>query len=433
LSRRNSLGEHLSTPLFRNAYALMLNVGITGLLGIAYWLLAAHHYTAAAVGRASAVLSVMSLLTGITAHNIVGALSRFIPQSGCRTTVLVVRAYLFSSVATLILALPLLLTVHHWGPSYADLAGIAPGLLFTGCLVAWAVFSLQDAVLSGLRSAIWVPVENGLFGIAKIILLVTLASALPRTGIDISWMVPVFVSLPLINFLVFGKLMPRHQRMTADRLPPTLGQIGRFLVGDYTGNLCMLAVTNLVPVVVAARITPGMNAYFYMAWNIGGTLDLFALNMATSLMVEGAFERATLAANCRAALRKTMFILIPVAVGLVVLAPHALSLFGSAYAMHGAPILKLLGVATLPKALIELYLGALRVQNRTALIALVQAVRCVLVLGLTVVLTGAMGIVGAGVAVLVSQAAVAVMVSPGLCRVLSGAKMHSPKLAVKVV
>ena len=429
--RYQNLLEHLSAPLFRNGYALMLNVGVTGLLGITYWLLAAHHYAAADVGRASAAYSVLSLLSGITAHNILGVLTRFIPQSGRRTTAFVIRSYVLSSVASVAITIPFLLTVSHWGPSYSDLAGMLPGLLFTGCVAAWAIFTLQDGVLTGLRSAVWVPAENGLFGVAKIILLVALAVSLPRTGIAISWMAPVVVLLPIVNALIFARLMPRHERLTVDHVPPTPRQIGRFLAGDYMGNLCMLVVTTVVPVGIAGRIGPGMNAYFYMAWTIGGTLDLLAINMATSLTVEGAFDEAALAANCRAALRRTMLILVPIAAGLALLAPRVLGLFGSAYAAHGTPILELLGVATLPKALIEVYLGALRAQNRTALIALVQVVRGILLLCLALALTGTMGIVGVGVAVLASQALVALMVTPGLWRVRSGARRYPLKFTTE--
>ena len=45
---RHSRPSTGADPLFRNAYALMVNTGTTGLLGLAYWLLAARHY---AVGR----------------------------------------------------------------------------------------------------------------------------------------------------------------------------------------------------------------------------------------------------------------------------------------------------------------------------------------------------------------------------------------------
>ncbi len=266
------------------------------------------------------------------------------------------------------------------------------------------------------------PIENGLFGIVKIALLVALASGLPHTGMYVSWMLPVALSVPLINILIFARLMPRHKRLTADCAPPTGKQIGRFLAGDYTGALCVLATTVLVPVLVSVRTDPGTYAYFYIAWIIGATLDLFAVNMATSLTVEGAFDVATLAVNCRAALRRAMFILVPIVGAMALLAPWVLGLFGAGYATHGALILELLAVATLPKAVTEIYLGALRAQSRTSLIALIQGVRCVLVLGLALGLTRLVGIAGAGVAVLASQVIVAILVAPGLRRIVAAAR-----------
>jgi O-antigen/teichoic acid export membrane protein len=172
-----------------------------------------------------------------------------------------------------------------------------------------------------------------------------------------------------------------------------------------------------------------MYAYFSMAWMVGGTLDLFAVNMATSLTVEGSFDEATLAANCRAALRRTMLILAPISAGVAVGAPVALGLYGPGYAAYGTRVLQLLAAAALPKALIEMYLGALRAQSRTSAIAFIQGVRGVLILGLAFALTGIMGMVGAGLAFLVSQVAVAAMVMPGLLSLLR----RRPALAVRPI
>ena len=410
--------RHLADPLIRNGYALMANTGATGLLGMAYWLLAARHYAAADLGRASAAYSAMNLLAGFTALNLVGALARFIPQAGRRTPALVLRTYAVSSLASVLVTIPFLACVSHLGSSYAELSGVAAGLAFTACVVCWCLFTLQDGVLVGLRSAVWVPVENGIFGIVKIVLLLALAASLPHAGIYVSWMLPVAISLPLVNALIFGRLIQPHARLTSGRTPPSARQIGRFLLGDYTGALCVLAVTNLVPIAVAARVGPSANAYFYVAWMIGMTLDLLAVNMATSLTVEGAFDQTALAANCRAALRRTMLILVPVAAVIAAGAPLALGLFGPQYAAGGARILQLLAVATLPKALTELYLGALRAQSRTSMIALIQVIRGVLILGLTFALTGVTGVTGAGVAVLASQLIVAAIVAPGLLSLL---------------
>ncbi len=106
------------------------------------------------------------------------------------------------------------------------------GLVFAGCVVAWAIFTLQDSVLVGLRSAFWVFVENGIFGIVKIVLLVLLVTVLPdHLGIYVSWMLPVIVAVPLVNVLIFGSLVPRHAAATRGcelaRQPPDRPLPGR--------------------------------------------------------------------------------------------------------------------------------------------------------------------------------------------------------------
>ena len=327
----------------------MVNTGTTGLLGLVYWLLAARHYAAADVGRASAAYAAMNLLAGITALSLTGALARFMPQSGGTTRALILRAYGVSAAASLVITVPFLLTVGHWGSSYSELGGVTAGFVFTAAVVAWAIFTLQDGgahrhaerAVGGhrerrLRRGQDLPADG-------------FAAVLPHLGIYISWLLPVVIAVPLVNMLIFRRLVPRHERLVGDRQPPTTRQVSRFVAGDFTGALCLLATVNLVPIVVATLVGPGANAYFYIAWTVGTTVDLLAINMAMSLTVESAFNRAKLAAHTRTALRRTMLILVPVAALTAALAPWGLSLFGPGYAAQGAPILQLLAVATLPE------------------------------------------------------------------------------------
>ncbi|MDQ6805307.1 MAG: hypothetical protein M3065_10155, partial [Actinomycetota bacterium] len=48
---------HLRVPMFRAGYALVLNEGVTSLLGFAYWLIAAREYAPRVVGINTAAIS----------------------------------------------------------------------------------------------------------------------------------------------------------------------------------------------------------------------------------------------------------------------------------------------------------------------------------------------------------------------------------------
>lgn len=414
------LRRQFADPLSRNGYALVANSASTGAFGLVYWVLVARLYPASVVGRASAAYAAMNLLVGFTALNLNGALTRFMPQAGRHTSKFIRHSYLVSGLASVLVTIPFLLTIHRWGPAYAELASPVIGLFFIGAVVSWAIFTLQDSVLTGLRAAPWVLLENTVFGIAKIVLLVLFAGRLEHLGIYLSWMLPAVAAVPLVNMLIFGRIAPRHTAATLDCSTPSTRQIGRFLAGDYSGATLLLVTTSLVPVLVAARVSDVRSAaYFYMAWLVGAILDLVGINMSMSLTVEGSFNQSTLARNCRLALRKVALILVPCAALTGLFAHWGLGLFGPEYAAQGAPVLELLAIATLPRAVTEVYLGALRAQSRTSQVAIIQGIRCVLMLGLTVILVGHMGLPGAGLAALVSQTAVAVTVSPGLWRMLT--------------
>ncbi|NUR41345.1 MAG: lipopolysaccharide biosynthesis protein, partial [Streptomyces sp.] len=224
------------SQLFRNAYALMLNTGISAVLGLGFWLAAARYYSESAVGQGSAAIAAMKFLAGLTAVTLTGALARFIPVSGRATGRLIFRTYAGSSVLVALAAGVFLLTLDAWGPSYRFLHGTVNGLGFIAAVVAWNLLTLQDGVLTGLRSAIWVPFGNTVFSAVKLGLLVAFAVAIPTAGVFVSWVAAIAVSVVPLGWLVFRRLVPRHVKATEDHArPPTLREVGRFLAGDYTG------------------------------------------------------------------------------------------------------------------------------------------------------------------------------------------------------
>ncbi|MEU1197823.1 lipopolysaccharide biosynthesis protein [Streptomyces sp. NPDC005813] len=405
--------------LFRNAYALMLNTGISAVLGLGYWLIAARYYSESAVGQGSAAIAAMKLLAGLTAVTLTGALARFIPIAGRSTGRLILRTYAGSSVIVALAAGVFLLTLNLWGPSYRFLHGPLNGLGFVLAVVAWSLLTLQDGVLTGLRSALWVPVGNTVFSAAKLLLLVCLAAAIPTTGVFVSWVAAIALSVVPLGLLVFRRLVPRHMKATEDHAkPPSLKEIGRFLAGDYTGSLFSLAVVYLVPVIIASQVSSTDNAYFYITTTIGGTVNLLAINMGASLTVEGSHDPARLAANTRAALKRMARIMLPVCGLLFLAAPFILHVFGEGYAHAATPLLRWFAVGAVLRVVMETYFAVLRAQSRTAGLAWLQGLLCVLVLGLTVLLLPRMGLTGAGVAEISSLAVIVMIAAPKLYRIV---------------
>ncbi|MFD5267308.1 lipopolysaccharide biosynthesis protein [Streptomyces sp. NPDC058335] len=407
-------GGRDSDSLFRNAYFLMLSTGVSAVLGLGFWLVAARYYTEEAVGQGSAAIAAMRLLASITATTMIGAVVRFVPRAGRATGALVWRAYAASSVVVTIAAVVFLLTLDLWGASYAPLGTTAAGAAFVVACVAWALLTLQDGVLTGLRRSGWVPIGNAVFSIGKLILLIIFATALPALGIFVSWAAAIaFSTLPL-GWLIFRKLIPRQTAADRDLEPPKAREMGRFLAGDSLGALFSLAMINLLPVMVAVRFSAAENGYFYVAYTVGGTMEFLAINMASSLTAHASHDPRRLADGVRGALRRMTLLLVPVVLVLVVFAPQILLPFNEDYAEHGTTVLRLLAAGALPRVVVEMYIGVLRVQGRTGVLAALQGAMCTLVLGSAAVLFTPAGIAGAGWAVLLSMSLIAVVSVFGL-------------------
>lgn len=407
----------LANPLFRNAYALVANGAFTGVLGLAYWALGALLYSGdpGAVGRNWAVIQAIMFVGGVTMLNFL--LIRFIPQTARNTRKLVLACYAVGAAAAVVLAVGFLLVVPAHAPVYRHLQGWQPAMWFVVLAVAWNLFNQQEAVFTGLRRAGWVPLVNVAFGIAKLALLAVLALTVhPGDGIVLSWFVPVLVALVPVNLLIFGRLIPRHREENfgkGDR--PTYREILRYSGGGYLGTIFQYGAISLIPVVVTTRLhDDDVNAYFQMAWALGIMMELVAITLALSLTVEGAFDASVLAEATRASVRRTVMLMVPVIVLVVAAAPVCLELLGHGYGRYGGPLLQLLAVSILPKALIELYVGVLRVQSRTRLIALLQGARFLAVLALVPTMFDGRHLATIGWVVLGVNVAVAAAILPGL-------------------
>jgi O-antigen/teichoic acid export membrane protein len=406
--------EHTHDSLFKNAYFLMLSTGVSAVLGLGFWLVAARYYSEEAVGQGSAAIAAMRLLASITATTMIGAVVRFVPRAGRETGRLVWGMYAASSLVVALAAAVFLLTLDAWGASYAPLGTPMAGAVFVAACVAWALLTLQDGVLTGLRKAEWVPAGNAVFSVGKLALLAVFAGTLPVLGIFVSWAVAIaFSTLPL-GWLIFRRLIPRQAELDREKEPPKLRDMGRFLAGDSLGALFSLAMINLLPVMVAVRFSAAENGFFYVAYTVGGTMEFMAINMASSLTAHASHDPRQLADGVRGALRRMTLLLVPVVLVLVLFAPYILTPFSPDYAEHGSTVLRLLALGALPRVVVELYIGVLRVQGRTGVLAALQGAMCALVLGSAAVLFTPAGIAGAGWAVLLSMTLIAVVSTAGL-------------------
>lgn len=407
--RLDAAREHFNTPLFRNAYALIVNTGITAMLGFIYWVVAARLFSTRDVGLAAAAISAMTLLAGISLFNLEAVMVRFIPIAGRQTRTLVVAVYLGCTAAAVVVAAIFLAGLQIWEPSLGFLAEEGDGVWFVVATVAWMYFILQDGILVGLGRAFWVPIENTFFGLGKLALLLVFAGAGPF-GIFESWTIAAALVVIPFTALIFLRLIPRHmEKAVAGETGLARRTFGAYAMGDYIGSVFDLAAISLLPLVVTHLAGPEENAYFYQSWIIAYTLILVANNAARALTVEAAKDQRLLRSYGRAVLTHTLKLLLPAVAGIVVLAPFILRVFGTEYEEGGTLTLRLLALAAIPHAVVLLALVTARLGHRMGEVIAIQAATSIIVLGVGLALIGEFGGVGAAIGWLAGQTILAVV------------------------
>jgi O-antigen/teichoic acid export membrane protein len=422
---------HLTDPLFRHAYTLMVNTGLISALGLVYWILVGRLYTPESVGRNAAVIASITFLAGLAQLNLRPVLSRFVPVTGRASARFVLLAYGSSIVVAVATALVFLRTSEVWAPG-GPMAEIrddpAAAALFIGATVVWTIFALQDGVLIGLRATILVTLENVAFSIAKIAAVIALATVVAPMdyAITASWLGPMAVAVAGVNLLIFRRLLPAHVRSSpGPETSISAARVVRFVAGDYLGALLALSYIGLLPVIVVNQAGPVAAAQFYIVWIIASSLQLLPAHMVLSLVVDTATDPSTFRRQGRRMLIGMARILLPVCFVTVLAVPLILRVFGPSY--EGATLLlRLLVLSVIPYGINLLYLGRARVRVTAPRIVAVQAILAGLILALSFILVPQMGVDGVGVAFLLGQGAVAAVLLATVLRPLLTPEPDAP-------
>lgn len=413
-------------PLYRTAYSLMANTVLTAVLGVVFWLVAAHLFSRRDVGRDSALISAMMGISVFCQLNLNNALTRFLPVTRRYTAGIVGIAYGVTALVSLAVAVGFVVLVPRWSSQLHFLSqDHFLAAAFCVVLPLWAVFTLEDSALTALRRAPWVAVENTVFGVLKLVALPLLLVFGVAHGIFLAWTAPLVAIVVVVNVVLFGWAVPAHLRAAPEREANADAierpALARFLALDYLAWSLTNGFAYLLPLLVVALLGSSANAAFYIAYTVSASLNMLFLNAATSLTVEGAMAEQHLAELTRRLVRKMLPLLLAGVVVLAVAAPIVLLPFGGAYARQGATVMRFLAVATLFRAVVILYSAVARVRGRGGRILVANVALVALLVVATVVLGERYGLTGIGVGWLAAHVVVACALLPSLVHLLRGA------------
>jgi O-antigen/teichoic acid export membrane protein len=409
------LRRNLDAPFIRNAYSLVGSTLGGSALGVLFWIAAAWIFSKEDVGRNTALISTMLFLSSISQLNLTNGFNRFVPTAGSGTRRLVLVGYLAATTTALVASSIFVLGVNLWAPRLSllqDNGGYA--LWFVAGTVIWTVFALQDAVLTGLGEARWVFIEQVAYGVVKLVLLVSVAAALPILGIFASWTAPLAVAVLAVNFGIFRRMLPARDHPPLELVDARM--VRRYVGFDMVATAMMSATIGLMPVIVLAIVGPSASAYLFLTWTIAYTLYLVSIGVGMSFVTESARAPERIVELTRKMITHSLRIVAPLAIFVAITAPLLLRILPQDYSSHATRLLQLLALSAIPNVVTATYLSIARVQRRLSAVIIATGALAAGVLVLSITLTHVIGVTGVGVAWLVVQTILALVLLLGELR-----------------
>lgn len=367
-------------PLRRGGVALITNGAATGLLGLAYWVVAARLYGQTAVGENASLVSAMLTVSGLAQLNYTRSLSSLIPRARERAGLLVGRVYLVVGVASLVAGAVLAAVLPSLSSRFgflhpADL--VIPG--FALAVVLWSIFTLEDTVLASTRKSSVVPIENIAFGAAKLLLLYLLARVgFGDLNIFASWVLPLVVIVVPINLFAFRRALPEMAQLPAEvvKVP------GRWVRQDFAGYMLWLAGTSPLPFLVLAVLGPKPSASFYIPLTVATAIDVVSLNVGNAITAEVSRNRGQVDRHAARFVVGFWLLVLVGSVVLVFVAPTLLQIFGHRYRSGSGVVLRMLLAVSAARSAMFIHNALARAAGKGRRILVVQAIAAVLTLSI---------------------------------------------------
>lgn len=389
-------GGASSRRLYATAFYLWVGAAGAALTGFAFWALVARLYDAHDVGLASAALSALALLSVFSPLGLGLGLIRFLPESGGQGPRLTNAVFASSAAVALVSSVVFLIGVPLWTPS---LGFLREQPLYFAAFVAFAVI----AVLSAMQTHAFMAVRNPRYilihmmsvQLSRLALPALLAVFFGAFGIMLSAGMALAVGA-LVGFVLLSRALSGYRPALAFDVA-AVRKLLPFSTANYVADFFLMAPGLILPLLVVGVVGSTQGAYFYISWFLGYLLTSASAHLALSLFAEGSHDPGSLLVLSRNALAAGLAVAVVGAGLLFLLGDKVLLAFGGDYAAEGAALLRIVALAAVPAAVVNVYLGTLRVTKRVGEMVVIAGLMAATTLALSYLLLPVMGLEGAGV------------------------------------
>ena len=413
--------DQVKTPLYRNAFYILLTTIVGSGLGLFFWIVAYRFYQINDAGYAITMVNTATFLAAVASLGLPIALIRFLPETD-DPTALINSALTVSGVVAAVLSFVFMLGIPLWAPGLAgnfarpDSSRQAWILVVVITTMAYAFGMVLDQAAIAARRADLFFWRIVMFSITKIPLPVFFVIWFKDPlggvmGIYLSWSIAYGITVLVAGFLFLPRVIPGYRprpRFSRRRLRPmfafTMGNWSATMIGSAGGLLLPLIIINALPAASAAKST----AVYYAASTFAAILSVIPGATMTSLYAEASQKNAQRRTDERRAIVLSLALLAPGILAMWVFGDRLLGLLfdldpRTVGLAAGLP--QLLSLASIPVFLNSVYSTRVRVLKKTAPLIVSAAIATVVTLALGYLFLLSYGLFGLAAAVVLGQAA----------------------------
>ena len=365
ISRRGAAEELLR--LFTTFGFLVAKQGATAILGLAYWAVTTHLFSAQDVGLAAAASSAAYFLAAIGALGIpLLLLAELESLQPAARRVAFSTGMSIACLAVLILSLATLALSPFLGASLSIIGrdSATAAFLVIGSVATVGGLTLDNAAIRLHRGSAQL-VRGSLNSALKLAVVGVLVLVGTRTapGLLFAWalaaVVSLFVCIPMLRLepTPAGEGNLSHRAALARRY-------GAHSLKHHVLNLSINSIGYLVALIAALLIRPQQLAYFSTAFLLSSTAMVIPYLLALSLFAEMSGDQALLHRHVRRTFPLGLALCGGILVVVAVAAPLVLRIFGPAYAANGTTALRLLLLLGPAYVVKDHYVAIRRTQGR---------------------------------------------------------------------
>jgi O-antigen/teichoic acid export membrane protein len=353
--------------LFTTFGYLVGTQGATAVLGLAYWAVATHLFSARDVGLAAAASATAAFLAAIGALGIpLLLLAELEPLQAAARRVSFSTGMSVACVVVLILSLATLALSPWLGdslravghdPTTAVLLVIGSAATVGGLVLDSAAIGLHRGLAQLMRGSL-----NSVLKLACVGVLV-LAGTRTAPGLLFAWALALVVSLAVCIPMLRLEPTPAGAGNLSHRVA-LARHYGVLSLKHHVLNLSINSISYIVPVLAALLIRPQQVAYFSTAFLLSSTVMIIPYLLALSLFAERSGDRGLLHRHVRRTFPLALALCGGLVIAVQVAAPLVLRIFGPGYVMNGTTALRLLVLVGPAYVIKDHYVAIHRAQGR---------------------------------------------------------------------